>query len=451
MATISQWFCSLDTVKNTVESMASGESINAVPAVRARSCAGVTADVKLALVQRILLGSQLEKSPRLREFLLYIVEREVEGDTGALKEQSIGHAVFKRPQSYDPVADNIVRVQARHLRQKVEEYFAAEGSHEPLILEIPKGKYIPSYSQRETPPAAVPQKSARADRFRTRAILIAAGVFAVIGIVAWTAALTSRGAATGGVPWPWSEFLDSQRRTIIVASDASLNYVQKFAGRPVRLQDYTRPNYPQFLFPPDASREMADLMASTASMRTTSQADIINATQIMRVFGAYGDRLTVRLAREGRYRELQENNLIIIGTAYGSNPWASLFEPKLNFQSGGQPKTDFPVFRNMKPLPGEQAEYVTAVRSPNTGDAYGVIALLKHPDHSGRLMLVQGATMEASEAVCTYLLDPAGAATLRSRLGTGSRGNFQFEALLQTKAVSGTATQTTIVASRLHE
>lgn len=58
--------------------------------------------------------------------------------------------------------------------------------------------------------------------------------------------------------------------------------------------------------------------------------------------------------------------------------------------------------------------------------------------------------MEASEAVGMFLMDPASAASLRKRLGVSARSDTPFEALLQTKAVTGTATQTSIVATRLH-
>lgn len=404
--------------------------------------------MKRALVQRILASPQFEKSPRLQDFLLYIADREMEGDMGSLKEQAIGHAVFKRPQSYDPVADNIVRVQARHLRQKVEQYFAAEGSQEPVVLEIPKGKYVPAYLDRGE---VAPVVHNGPGRFPAKVLVPAVLFCVIVGAVAWSLSGFRKTAGSGTVFWPWSEFLDRERRTVIVTADSALHYVQKFAGRPVQLQDYARPNYPQFLFPAPASREQADLMATTASMRTTSEADLVIATQLMRVFGAANDRLVVRMAREVRYRELQESNLIVIGTAIGSNPWASLFESSLNFQSAGQPKTEHPVFKNIKPLPGEQAEYVTAVRSPNAGTAFGVVALLKHPDHTGHVMLLQGATMEASEAVGIYLMDPAAAAALRKRLGAPMRSSLHFEALLQTKAVSGTATQTSVIATRLHD
>src|SRR3954452_24737044 len=79
-----------------------------------------------ALVQRIEGSNTFQKSPRLREFLLFVCERYLEGDRDSLREQSIGQAVFRKPVGYDPVADNVVRVQARQLRLKLEQYFVHE-------------------------------------------------------------------------------------------------------------------------------------------------------------------------------------------------------------------------------------------------------------------------------------------------------------------------------------
>jgi hypothetical protein len=39
----------------------------------------------------------------------------------------------------------IVRVQIHRLRQKLEEYYAAEGLHDPILVTIPKGCYLPAF------------------------------------------------------------------------------------------------------------------------------------------------------------------------------------------------------------------------------------------------------------------------------------------------------------------
>ena len=90
--------------------------------------AGLTAEDKHALVARILASPQFAKAPQLKQFLLFIVERAGTDDAASINEMEIGRHVLRRAQSdFDPNTDNIVRVQARHLRKKLEEYFSAEG------------------------------------------------------------------------------------------------------------------------------------------------------------------------------------------------------------------------------------------------------------------------------------------------------------------------------------
>jgi len=105
-----------------------------------------------ALVQRILFSKEFRRATRLREFLLYVVDRKLAGSPQELTEVFIGHRVFGRPAAYNPGEDSIVRTEARNLRQRLERYFAGEGGQEPILLEIPKGAYLPVFRRRAAPP-----------------------------------------------------------------------------------------------------------------------------------------------------------------------------------------------------------------------------------------------------------------------------------------------------------
>src|SRR5688572_27241979 len=72
------------------------------------------------------------------------------------------------PGGYDPKTDPIVRVQARRLRSKLGEYYASEGSSDALIIQIPKGAYVPVFEPRAA--NAPPLRSG--ERTRRRAWLV---------------------------------------------------------------------------------------------------------------------------------------------------------------------------------------------------------------------------------------------------------------------------------------
>ena len=80
------------------------------------------------------------------------VENALLGRLDTIREQPIGTRVFGRAPDYNLNEDNIVRVEARELRKRLETYFAGEGRNEPLIVEVPKGGYVPVFKLREQPP-----------------------------------------------------------------------------------------------------------------------------------------------------------------------------------------------------------------------------------------------------------------------------------------------------------
>src|SRR5580698_596684 len=105
-------------------------------------------DSRWQLARRIAASGSLGRSRLLADFLLYIVDRHIRDRADEITEQQIGVLVFGRAEGYDANDDNIVRSYARNLRKRIDEYFAAEGKAEPLLLEIPRGGYSPTFSLR---------------------------------------------------------------------------------------------------------------------------------------------------------------------------------------------------------------------------------------------------------------------------------------------------------------
>lgn len=106
----------------------------------------------------------------MRRFLEYAVRQAMDGKGGELKEALVGIEVFDRPADYDPRVDPIVRVEARRLRQKIEEYYQAEGERDPLRIEFVKGSYAPAFRRPEFAAARGPE-SAPAAAARTVLVL----------------------------------------------------------------------------------------------------------------------------------------------------------------------------------------------------------------------------------------------------------------------------------------
>src|SRR5262252_2968118 len=96
-------------------------SLNGIPAAEIR-----------AELEQILRSRAFIQSHRIRRFLQFIVEESLLGQPHRLKEYLIGLEVFERREAFDPRVDSIVRVEARRLRNKLEEYYRTEGQEDPV-------------------------------------------------------------------------------------------------------------------------------------------------------------------------------------------------------------------------------------------------------------------------------------------------------------------------------
>ena len=98
-------------------------------------------------LQRIESSAGFRSSARLQRFLRIAVERTLAGQTDQLKEYAVGRDVFQRGERYDPRTDSIVRVEARRLRSKLQQYYQTEGASDPVVIRFPSGGYVPEFAR----------------------------------------------------------------------------------------------------------------------------------------------------------------------------------------------------------------------------------------------------------------------------------------------------------------
>jgi hypothetical protein len=105
-------------------------------------------DLVYQQVSRIIASRVFKKSIRLTRLLEFIVDATVKGESTSLKEWVIGTDVYSRGKDFDPRLDPIVRTEIRRLRRKLREYFETEGRGDAVVIEVPKGSYIPCFRDR---------------------------------------------------------------------------------------------------------------------------------------------------------------------------------------------------------------------------------------------------------------------------------------------------------------
>ena len=125
---------------------------------------GVTPESTRAALEKILASPGFANADRISRFLRYTVEETLNGQTDKLKESLLGIDVFGRKPSYDPRVDAVVRTEAVKLRARLREYYESEGGQDEIVIDLPKGGYVPVFRLREKPvePAApgIPQTQA---------------------------------------------------------------------------------------------------------------------------------------------------------------------------------------------------------------------------------------------------------------------------------------------------
>ena len=84
--------------------------------------------------------------PRARKFLCYIVEETLAGRADWIKAYAVWTQVFERGLSFEAQPDPAVRIEAGRLRRAPEDYDLVPGLFRSVIVEVPKGAYVPHFT-----------------------------------------------------------------------------------------------------------------------------------------------------------------------------------------------------------------------------------------------------------------------------------------------------------------
>src|SRR3984893_5747115 len=128
----------------------------------------ISAESIRAALDKILASPGFVNAERLTRFLRYTVEETLNGQTDKLKETVLGIEVFSRKPTYDPRVNAVVRTEAVKLRARLRDYYESKGREDELIIDLPKGGYVPAFRYRDkladAPVVAdIPEKPARPD------------------------------------------------------------------------------------------------------------------------------------------------------------------------------------------------------------------------------------------------------------------------------------------------
>ncbi len=102
-------------------------------------------EAERAEVDGILSSGVFGRTNNLVRLLTFVCEKYFEGTSDEIKEYSIAVHALRRPESFDPQVDTIVRVTAHALRKRLEDYYRSDGAEHPVHICLPPGRYVPKF------------------------------------------------------------------------------------------------------------------------------------------------------------------------------------------------------------------------------------------------------------------------------------------------------------------
>ena len=404
------------------------------------------------VLQRAAASPQFQKSKRLRDLLLYLGERALQDPNCTLHEQEIGVDVLGRPPDYDTSHDTLVRVLVSQLRKKLHEHFAGDGRDEPVIIEIPKGSYIPVFRPRPED-FPVTEAALLKPAFAARPLL--AGTLAGMALVglAWgtySVVQSKREPSAGSRPTVeafWGQILGNGQATDLVMSDVNLLEFENLIGHSVPLPEYEGHEFDQLAeqyLPDPAQRALAKKFINRAP---TAIPDALMARDLGVIGAAQHVPVNIISARDLSSSAAESQNIILLGSLRG-NPWIGLFEDQLAFRTDYQETPASVRFINRSPLPGEEAWYRAEWRR------VGYCRVVYRPNlkRTGITMLISGSDVISTEAGARFVTSEEWMRQLRQKLTLTAGEPFPyFEVLLRTKIVNNTVPSFELVAYRPHK
>ena len=104
-----------------------------------------------AHLHRVVESAVFRGSLRLTCFLTFVVETTLAGKGDRLKAYTIAIEAFRRHDDFDPQTNPIVRVEAGRLRHALSRYYSGEGRDDSIVIDLPRGSYVPVFSRRGIP------------------------------------------------------------------------------------------------------------------------------------------------------------------------------------------------------------------------------------------------------------------------------------------------------------
>jgi hypothetical protein len=408
-----------------------------------------------AQIEKLLASRSLHGSDSLRKLLRYLAVQSSNNPGASPKEYQIATEVFGRHENFDPHLDSLVRVQAARLRVKLAEYYASEGSADPVVVELPKGTYGLRFHERDAGRVAVPEltipvsslpvaANSNKEKDSTKRWIVVLVVFAMLlaaslavaidrllvrGAVEKISAAGSEAAAVApSIRTFWGGVLGGHEQPWVIFSNAP------FVGRPNTGMRYYDPKH--------------DVNVPTLD-HYTGVGEVLAVHALDGVFAQLHQQLRVKRGSLFSLDDAKNNDLIFMGS------------PSENLTLLEIPNTKEFTFEmmnccgrvgmvkiiNTHPAAGEAKEFLASPANEVLTEDYAVIALVPGLEASYSELILAGITTIGTQAAVEYVSQQNSLDELLREMKVSNASELKpFEAVIHVKVVRGVPVSSELVA-----
>lgn len=413
-----------------------------------------------AALDAILATPAFARSERQSQFLRFVCQTALQGDGPKLNEYVIAHEVFGRGSGYSPGEDSIVRRQAHSLRQKLHDYYAREGSHSQVRIDIPSGRYVPVFTraERETdvPLATEVLQTAEEVSFKipksspqsitARHLSIAVGIALLcLAVGYWIGTVSQRvkqsSSIDPAVSEIWGSWLSDPAGAVICLSNPLTAVVKQF---PFALPLEPGGNPPRIFVTPEQSEQFRSYFELPAgghfymypALSQSKMGETLGTATLTAMLTRAGLPVHATQSRFLSWDNFRNQNLILVGHDE-ANRW---LDPILDRLPMRMVTTGADKARHIAVSNGTSSKldefYVEPAEPHRISHDYALVSMLAGVDDKHQLLLINGLNTEGTQIAMEYLCDPKRLRELLSRLqhaAPGRKGSWHFQFVLRTE------------------
>jgi hypothetical protein len=419
-------------------------------------------------IERIVHSEQFRSSEVLRRLLTFLSEKAIAGEANNLKEYVVAIDGLGKSSTYDPQHNSAVRIQIGRLRQRLAEYYRSEGKNDPMIIDLPKGRFRLTFEERTSvaifgqegapspaPPVpstklldSSPSRVTRLSLFQLAVGLVAVVLLIGLGYLLGHSTVRQQNAADRGLDLEalWAPFFSRKLPLILSIEDPLFAEIRSNPGVYVRDR---------------SMNEWSDVVSSAALNKLTGALNQLEMHP-SRYYTAFGEaeasfllggllktpESALSLVRTSQlsWQQLADNNVIFVGVQnlffnqLRNMPIAPQLVPELNGVRDEHPGNGQPSFY--------ADEYTTA--PSEQGTIYALVTHLPGPNGkndiesftSNRSAGYLGAVQSFTDPQFAHLL------TIKLKEETGGRVPRFYQVLFQVRYRDGVPTETKFVLGR---